>query len=37
MDQAVFIVIGILNKDCSFNIEAHIIKIKGMPRVYLVS
>lgn len=28
MDQVVFIVIGILNKDCSFNIEAHIIKIK---------
>lgn len=37
MDQTVFIVIGTLNKDFSFNIEAHIIKIKNMPRVYLLS
>lgn len=36
MDQAVYICIGILNKDCNFNTEAHRVKIKSMPRVYLV-
>lgn len=37
MVQAAFICIGILNKDCNFNIEARRVKIKSMPKVYLVS